>query len=244
MNCFLMGATGGLGRALANELARNQHRLYLVGRDAETLGALSAELREEHGVDVDYVTADLADFDPDQLAENAVGTMGGLDAVIIASGLGDPDDNGSLDDSGVRRLLEVNMNGPVRLLNALSAHLADRPDTAVVVGIGSVASVRGRGQNMAYAGAKSGLDTYFEALRHRLDGTACRVQFYRAGFMRTSMFGDRKSILPVARPERVAEVIVRNLSRRSGTRYVPAWWVFPAIVLRWMPWAAFRRLSV
>ena len=68
-----------------------------------------------------------------------------------------------------------------------------------IVGIGSVAALRGRGGNVAYAAAKRGLESYFESLRHRTASTGVRVQFYRLGDVDTALIFGRRLPFPLAR---------------------------------------------
>ena len=96
---------------------------------------------------------------------------------------------------------------------------------------------------MIYGSAKRGLEFYCEALRHLLADTGCRVQFYRLGFVRTSMLEGRPPPLPFVRPETVAKAIIRNLGHDRSI-YVPGWWALVAVVLTLIPWRIFKKLDI
>ena len=244
MRCLIIGASTGLGRALAERLASDGHDLFLVASDERDLAALASHLALGEGITAAFAALDLADFDADALRDQVRAAMGEIDALFFIAGVGSDDDHGQIPDALARRLIDVNFSGGVRIVNAFLDELAGRPKAACV-GIGSVASVRGRGVNMIYGAAKRGLEFYFEALRHRMRATGCRVQFYRVGYMATAMLGDRgKTLLPAAEPDSIARRVVANLERDVGMCYLPRWWRLIALALRMLPWAAFKRLSV
>lgn len=239
----IVGASSGLGRAIAEKLAEQGGEVHLLARDGRDLDPLARDLSIRLGATAHWSELDLASFDAEALVKRLVDEMGGVDNVFLVAGLGDDKDAGPLPDAQLRMLIEVNYVALARIANAFLTHLAERADTNLV-GIGSVAAARGRRANMVYGSAKRGLEAYFEALRHFLVPTGCHVQFYRAGFMQTTMLGNRRSLLPAAAPETVAERIIANLDRDLGTAYLPRWWRWIGLVLRILPWAVFKRLSI
>lgn len=239
----VVGASSGLGRAISEVLAGCGHQVHLLARDRRDLEPLASDLAIRFGATVALSELDLSSFDATALAKHLIDEMGEVNNLFLVAGLSDDADTAQLSDAQVRMLIEVNYLGPARLANAFLPHLASRTN-ANLVGIGSVAAVRGRNANMVYGSAKRGLETYFEALRHFLAHSTCRVQFYRAGFMRTAMLGNRRSILPVVAPEDVAVRIVANLDRDLGTIYIPGWWRWIGLALQMLPWAMFKRLSI
>lgn len=242
MNMAIVGASAGLGRAIAEELAQRGHRLLLVARDARDLEAVGRDLRLRYGATIATLAADLRDLDIERFRAAVFKNMETVDGLFLVAGAGDDDDRGPLPAARAAALMQLNFNAPIAIANAFCDHLAARPK-AHLVGIGSVASVRGRGRNMIYGASKRGLEFYFEALRHRLQGTGCKVQFYRLGFMATTMFKGRPGIL-VAGPEQVARRIVRGLDGRAGDFTLPALWKPIALLLRLLPYSIFRRLDV
>ncbi len=243
MKCLIVGASAGLGRCLAEELAARGHDLFLVASGEVDLDALSRDVRLRHGVAVAFAALDLAAFDVDALHSRVMASMSEIDALFFVAGMGSDEDSGATEAALVDRLVAINYVSGVKIVNAFLDDLSQRPK-ASCVGIGSIAAVRGRSSNMIYASAKRGLEAYFEAVRHRLAESGCRVQFYRAGFMRTTMLGERQTALPIASPRKVARAILNNLDRDLGTSYIPGWWRWIALVLRLMPWLIYRRLFV
>lgn len=242
-NSVVIGASSGLGRAIAEKLAEGGDHVYLLARDGRDLEPLARDCSIRFGAKVGWIECDLSAFDAPAVVKRLIDEMGGVDNVFLVAGLGDESDAGPLPDAQLRMLIEVNYLSLARIANAFLSHLGSRPKTNLV-GIGSVAAVRGRRTNMVYGSAKRGLEAYFEALRHFLASSDCRVQFYRAGFMLTAMLGNRRSMLPAVAPEIVAARIVDNLDRDLGTTYIPSWWRWVGLILRMLPWVIFRRISI
>lgn len=243
MKSFVVGASAGLGRALSEELARRGHDLVLLASDERDVLALTRDLALTHGVKTYPLAADLANIDAARLRADHSEAFGDLDNIFVVAGFSDITDTGSLEPGLLERLIATNFTGAVRIVNAVLDDIAAQPN-GHIVGVGSVAAIRARRSNIVYGASKRALEFYFEALRHRLAGSRCRVQFYRAGYMATNMLGDRTTLLPVARPERVAQAIINRMGGPSGVRYLPAWWRWVALVFRLVPWPIFRRFDV
>jgi short-subunit dehydrogenase len=242
VKAVVIGASAGLGRALAGCLAEAGHELVLVARDGRDLDAVSRDLSIRFGGRVSWIEADLTAFDPAALRDQVLQRLGGIDALFVISGLGDDSDRGPMADSLLRRLIEVNYTAPISVINAFLPDLA-RAEPTHLVGIGSVAAIRGRSRNMVYGSAKRGLEFYFEALRHRFSQTGCRVQFYRVGFMDTTMLGNQLPGPLVVKPETVARAMVRRLNGPQGCTFLPRRWMLVALILRLLPWALFKRMK-
>lgn len=242
MNMVIVGASAGLGRALAEELAALGHRLLLVASDARDLEAVGRDLTLRYGGPVGTLAIDLQNFDADAFRGAVLARLDSVDGLFLVAGFGDEDDCGALPKGRALALTKINFVAPLLIANAFLDHLAARP-RAHLVGIGSMAAIRGRSRNMVYGASKRGLEFYFEALRHRLSGAACKVQFYRVGFMATTMFKGRHGPL-VAKPEQVAKSIVRRLDGREGAFTLSLPWKLISLVLRLLPYSIFRRLDV
>ena len=244
MKCLIVGASAGLGRCLGEALAAGGHDLFLLASDERDLAPLAASLSLRFGVSAGFTAMDLRKVDADALRQATVAFFHEPPgAVLFVAGAGRADDTGHLEPAALDDLIDLNFRSGVAIVNAFLPDMLDGK-TRLCVGIGSVAAVRGRGANMVYGAAKRGLEFYFEALRHRLQAAGCRVQFYRVGFMRTAMFGDRKTLIPAVEPETVARQIAGNLERDVGCVYAPPWWMAIALILRLIPWCIFRRLSI
>lgn len=239
---IVVGASSGLGRALAQALAGEGYALLLVASDRRDLDALGANLNLEHGVAVRALALDLArEADPGARIAATLEGMPPASALLLPIGCSREDDDLSLDAAAIGQLLAVNLHAPLAIVHALLPRLVET--RGVVVLFGSVAAVRGRGRNVVYAGAKRALVSLYESLRQRYRPRELRVQLYELGFMATNLTYGMRLPLPAAEPRDVARVVVRNLKRRSLRRRVPRWWSLVALIVRCLPWAAYRRLE-
>jgi len=243
-SAVVIGASAGLGRAVAERLAATGHDLFLVASDERDLKPLTSCLRLEHGVAADYLAADVATLDPNQLHQQALDALDGqLDSLFLLAGMWTKEDIGPVPDPLASRLLTVNLCAPIRIANAFIGELAKRP-AANLVGAGSIASIRPRQKSAIYGAAKTGLESYFLAQRHHLARTGCRVQFYRLGYLSTSMTFGQDLPLPRLSPERAATAIVNGLGRDRGVVHLPFWWLGVAAALNALPWPVYRHLNI
>jgi short-subunit dehydrogenase len=240
---IVVGASSGLGRALATELAARDHALLLVASDRRDLDALGASLNLAHGIAVRALALDLGrEADPGARILSALDGMPPPSALLLPIGQSREDDDFSLDAPRIGELLAINLHAPLAIVHALLPRLVES-DGAVVL-FGSVAAIRGRGKNVVYAGAKRALVSLYESLRQRYRPRELRVQLYELGFMATNLTYGMKLPLPAAAPEDVARVVARGLKRRASfRRSVPRWWGSIALIVRVLPWFVFRRMK-
>ena len=239
---IVVGASSGLGRALAEALACEHYALVLIASDIRDLDALASNLNVEHGIAVRALALDLArEPDPGARIAGALSGLPPLAALLLPIGFSREDDDLSLDAAAIGQLLATNLHAPLAIVHALLPALLEAHGTIVLVG--SVSAVRGRRRNVVYAGAKRALVSLYESLRQRFHPAELNVQLYQLGFMETNLTHGAKLPLPFAKPADVARTIVRRLGRGSSSRYLPAWWALVAIIVRCLPWAIYRRMK-
>ncbi|HKO93595.1 MAG TPA: SDR family NAD(P)-dependent oxidoreductase, partial [Polyangiaceae bacterium] len=166
----VVGATSGVGRALARRLADAGCDLVLVGRDQAELDAGVSDLRFRHPGRVRAVRQDIADatWDVDAFARECSAALDGdIDAVFIPAGGARDDDVGPNPDA-VAPIAGFNYIGPARLGAAFGRGMMARGQ-GVIVFVSSIAAAAPRTKNSAYSAAKAALETYAVALRHALE---------------------------------------------------------------------------
>jgi short-subunit dehydrogenase len=239
----VVGASAGLGRALAEALAAAGYDLVLVSSDARDLEATASDLRIRHQVKVVGVPLDLggelARLEP---LSQAVRDLGGPDALLLPIGWTAASDDTTTAADVAARLVRTNLLSVVAVVGELLRELRQKP-RASIVGFGSVAALRGRGANMVYAASKRALQTWFEGLRHACAGTSVRVSFYVLGFLDTSLAFGRRTPLPRADPARLAARVVRDLGRSEGVVYHPRAWRIVSLILPLVPFFLYKRLK-
>lgn len=241
MTTTIVGASSGLGRALAAELASRGHELLLVSSDSRDLDAIVADLTLRYGARVHALALDLAhEADPGARLAPVLDALPPLDALLLPVGFSRSDDDFSLDPARIGQLLAINLHAPLAIVHALLPRLLG--SRGVVVLFGSIAAVRGRGRNVAYAAAKRGLESLHESLRQCYLPGQLRVQLYRLGFLATNLTHGMALPTAATDPARVARIVASRLTRGSARWYLPRRFALIALVVRCLPWPLYRRM--
>ncbi len=238
---LIAGATSGVARAIADELAAGGDRLVLAARNVDELTAICADLQIRHQAEVQHLRFDARDTAAcESLVAEAAQNLGGLDGVVLAVGdLGrQPQD--SLDPQAAANLVSVNLTGPVSIL-ASAANLLETGQSGFLLALTSVAGDRGRSSNYGYGAAKGGLSIFLEGLGHRLASAGVRVLDIKLGFVDTEMTYGLPGLFLVASPQSVGRRIA-ELSRHSeGVHYLPRFWRMIMFIIRNLPNTIMRR---
>lgn len=243
MNALIFGASAGVGRYLCRALAACGQNVTIISRDIRDLEAEAAHCKAVYGAEVDCVAVDAAN--PHEVFDVLTAYVSRGDRrfhtlLFPLGGALEDDRVGSTVDT-IERMLNINLASVMVAVGVLLP-LLTAGGKGTIVGFGSIAAVRGRNSNVAYAAAKRGLESYFESLRHDLSTHAIAVQFYRLGYVATQQSFGKRLLIPATRPEAVAATVVGDLGRNFGTRSLPRFWFVAAIALRLLPWSLFRRL--
>lgn len=242
MTTVIVGASAGLGRALATEAARRGHSLLLLSSDSRDLEATASDLRIRFGAQVrcrQFDARSRFDLSDTFAAEK---DHGGITSLLLPIGFSTHADTVIRDARSSREILDVNFLAVADCIAAAIPCLSPRGST--VVGFGSVASVRGRARNASYAAAKRALQSYFESLRFHMQNEPARVQFYIVGFLDTNLAWGAATPLPRADADRFAKTVLRRLHSHRFLMYYPSYWRIIAAALRATPWPVYRRLPL
>jgi len=244
MKVVLLGATKGMGRALARALAERGDTLFLLGRDAVDLerSARDLELRAGRGT-VGTARCDLED--PGSFApalDAAEKALGGLDTVVVSAGLFASQDALEADLELARRLLVVDFAHTVVFCEEVRRRLLARGGGTLCV-FSSVAGERGRKPVVLYGSAKAGLTRYLEGLDHKFRAQGLRTVCVKPGFVKTSMTAGLKPPPFAGEPETVARIVLRAIDRGQPVVYAPPIWGLVMLVIRLLPRFVMRRIG-
>ncbi len=243
MNRAIFGATSRIATALARLWASRGDTLAVLGRDPAEIEHLAADLRVRGAPTALGRVFDATELDAiDSTLGDLEGELGPLDTVVVAIGhMGPPPAEASLAE--LARIVAVNFTGAAALCEAAARHMAPR-GRGTIVGIGSVAGVRGRQSNYLYGAAKGGFLHYLEGLRNRLHREGVHVLTVLPGFVDTRMTWGLRTGLPIASPEAAARAIDRAIERRTNVLYYPPWWRPIMGIIRALPESVFKRLEL
>jgi short-subunit dehydrogenase len=231
----IVGASSGIGAALAHELSRAGWRLALVARRLDRLAAVRETLAPEtivRGLDVTH---------PDAAGTFAhfLEELGGVDLVIIGAGTGhnNPELRWELDADTVT----VNVLGFMALAHVAMHHFLTRR-RGHLVGITSIAALRGNAA-AAYAASKAFQSVYLDGLRDLAgqSGHPIAVTEVQPGAVDTAMLKPSRPLpalarwLFVASPEKAARQILRAVQKRKAHAYITRRYAPVALILKLLP---------
>lgn len=184
MKVFITGASSGIGEALAREFASRGATLGLVARRQEVLDALIAELPGQHfGYPVDVTNRDALIA----AARRFDVAVGGADIVIANAGISVGVKTEHYEDlAEFERVFATNVFAMASTFHAFIGPMKAR-GRGTLVGIASVAGIRGLPGSEAYCASKSAVITYCESLRVELSKVGVRVLTVSPGFIRTPL---------------------------------------------------------
>lgn len=240
----IVGASSGIGAALARRLADEGYHVALLARREDALNEVAQAIRDLHGAETARVYPhDVTDYAavPD-LFRRILTEMTRIDAVVYAAGVLHPVAEEEYDFAKERPMLEVNLLGAVAWLGQAAAYF-QALGAGHIVGISSVAGDRGRVKNPAYQASKAGLTNYLESLRNRLSRHGVHVLTVKPGFVDTPMLqGAGGGAFWVIPPEQAAADIVEALRKKKQVIYTPARWRWVMLLIQHIPSFLFRRM--
>jgi len=241
----VIGASSGIGEALARRLAAEGTRVALVGRREPELRRLMGEINSAAGEDrAAAIAHDVrATAEIPELVQGIARVLGGLDLVIYAAGVMPAVAEDEYNTAKDRQMIEVNLVGAVAWLNPVAERMANL-GRGTIVGIGSVAGDRGRSGNPVYCTSKAALHAYLEALRNRLARAGVKVVTIKPGFIDTAMTRGKDGLFWVISADRAAEIILDKVRSGTATAYVPARWRMVMAIIRSIPSFIFSRLGI
>ncbi len=245
MKAVILGATKGIGRALARTLAERGDEIFLCGRDADDLqrSARDLEQRSSGKLSVQTAVCDLEDTRTFAAALDAADrALSNFDTVIVTAALFAPQDKLEADLAFTQRLLTVNFANTIVFCEHVRTRLLSRGGGTLCV-FSSVAGERGRKPVVLYGASKAGLSAYLEGLDHKFRSQGLRTLCVKPGFVNTSMTDGLKPPPFAGEPEQVARDTLRAMDRGLPVLYTPRMWALVMFVIRLLPRFVMRKIG-
>ena len=241
---FITGASSGIGSALARHYAGQGAVLGLVARRADRLAELAAELNIAGAARVFTYPLDVTDADALQAAgDDFMMRAGPPDVVIANAGVS----SGTLtehreDLAAIRRILDINVYGLATTFAPFIPAMRQR-GTGRLVGIASVAGIRGLPGAEAYSASKAAAIAYLESLRVELRSSGVRVVTIAPGYIDTPMTEHNPYPMPFMLPvDEAAQRFTQAIERGTSYTVIPWQMGLVAKVLRLLPNWLYDRL--
>jgi short-subunit dehydrogenase len=245
MNVVILGATRGIGRALARRMAERGDRIFLLGRDLVELqkSARDLEVRGREGASVRFAKCDLENagtFVP--ALDAAARALPRVETVVVTAGLFATQAQLEADTVLTGRLLAANFTNTIAFCEEARRRLLALGGGTLCV-FSSVAGERGRKPVILYGAAKAGLTRYLEGLDHKFRARGLRVVCVKPGFVRTSMTDGLPAPPFAGEPQAVAASVLRAIDRGQPVVYAPAIWAVIMAAIRVLPRSVMRRID-
>lgn len=215
----ITGAGNGIGRSIANALAKEGCKIVLCGGNNLDNMKQTAEMITEAGQNSVLLPGDLLDhgFRADCI-KRAYDAFGGMDILINNAGLAMNEPLETTREEDLDRLLELNIKVPFMLCKQAIPYLR-KSDSASIINMASVAAHKGYEGQSAYAASKHGLLGFTKSLAKELEPDGIRVHAISPGGVLTDMVKVARPDLEGAAmimPEEIAELVVFLLSHRGN----------------------------
>jgi len=213
---MITGASSGIGRGLAVELARRGAKVGLVARRAEVVDEVVREI-EAVGSQA-LASADSLRAAADKLRAE----LGPIDLLIANAGIGPTRDAAQIDAKEIANVINVNVIGASNSVAAVIPEMVARGSGHLVV-ISSLAAYRGLPRSAAYCASKAAVSSFFESLRLDLEPRGINVTIIHPGFIKTPLTSGRDAQMPfLMELDDAVQKMVRAIEKRRK-RYSFPW---------------------
>jgi len=234
---IVIGASSGIGRELSKILYRNHYSIGIMARRIDLL----LELRNEVSSDVLVEKIDVSATDSAiEILTNFIKKMGGVDLLVICAGTGYLNDE--LDWTLENETIKTNVTGFAAIANVAVKHFIKK-GSGHLVGISSIAALRGGREAPAYNASKAFESNYLEGLRQKIGklGLPITITDIKPGFVKTAMaMGD--GIFWAADADKAAEQIYNAIKRRKSEAYITRRWRLVAWLIKLLPGFIYKKL--
>jgi len=245
VRAVVLGATKGMGRALARLMAERGDALYLLGRDRDDLARSAADLQIRGAAGtVGFTHCDLLDrasFAP--ALDAAAAALSGLDAVVVTAALFAPQETLEQDGDLRDRMLAANFANTIAFCELARERLLAAGGAARLCVFSSVAGDRARKPVLLYGATKAGLSYYLTGLDHKFAAQGLKTILVKPGFVKTGMVAGLQPPPFAGEPEPVARAVLRAIDRGTPVVYAPGIWRWIMLVIRSLPRAVMRRIA-
>ena len=239
---LITGASRGLGEGLARQFAARGYKLALTARKLEDLESLTEQLQSQ-SPQVCARSLDVTDYDavPGVLRECAE-ALGGLDIVIVNAGVAIAARGGQGMFEQMRTTIDVNLTGAIATAEAALEIFREQGE-GQLVGISSIAALRGMPRQGAYSATKAGFSKYLEALRCETFNESINITELSPGYIDTEINRSLASRPFVISAEKGTRIMADLIEKQVGFRYVPPWpWTLVAQFLKLLPTSMLRKM--
>jgi short-subunit dehydrogenase len=233
---LIIGASSGIGKEIASAYAQSGNIVGITGRKYELL----QQLHDEYPKNIIFAKQDIRENKNAEIVSDMIQKLGGLDILIISAGVGYINDD--LEWEQEKNTIDINVKGFAEIIT-IGYHYFKRQKYGHLVGISSIAGIRGMRTCPAYSASKAFVSNYLEALRSKAkkENLKIIVTDIAPGFVDTQMArGDR--LFWVAPVEKAARQIIKAIDKKAEVAYITKRWVLIAKILKFLPKIIYEKI--
>ena len=225
---MITGASSGIGKGIALEIAARGANLGLLARREELLNEIVSKAKT-HNVKAVSAAVDVRDATAVRdAADRFRRELGPIDVLIANAGIGTSDHASRLKPEHVAKVMSINVLGAANSVAAVLPEMTERKQGRLVA-ISSLAAYRGVAKSAAYCASKAAMSSYFESLRIDLRHSGVGVTTIYPGFIKTDLTAGRAAKMPyLMELDYAVKKIVSAIEREKKTYAFP--WQLATIV--------------
>lgn len=229
---WIIGASSGIGKALAEELSQRGARLILSARSEDKLQALNESLGGQHYV---YAFDIASKGETAKIAEAVFLNLKQVDRVIVLSALYEPMKTNQLDLETTKNIIDVNLFGTFNLVHALLPRL-EKQSGAQLALCGSVAGYMGLPNGQPYSATKAAIINLAETLAAE-SPKHVDIKLINPGFVKTQLTDKNDFDMPmIITPEQAAKSIADGLKKRRFEVHFPGRFTYMLKLIASLPY--------
>ncbi len=219
---MITGASSGIGRGLAVEIARRGAKVGLVARRSDVIDEVVREIQAAGGKALALPADVQSDGSMRAAADKLRAGLGPIDVLIANAGIGPTRDAANFSAEEVSEVINVNVIGASNSVAAVIPEMVAR-GSGQLVAISSLAAYRGLPRSAAYCASKAAVSAFFESLRLDLAPRGIDVTIIHPGFIKTPLTTGRDANMPfLMELDDAVGKIVRAVEKRQK-RYSFPW---------------------
>jgi len=235
-NIWIIGASSGIGEALARELAAQGAKITISARSEDKLKAIADSLGEGH------TALPLDASNPDMLI-NAANSFKDLDTVIFLAAIYAPHSKETKDIDFIHKMLDVNIGGVFNTVNAVQP-VFEKQGKGQLILCGSVAGYRGLPYGQPYCATKAAIHNYAESLKIELEPKNIDVKVISPGFVKTQLTDKNEFPMPmIIETDEAAKAIAKGITGNQFEIHFPKKFTYIMKLIKILPTPLFFALS-
>lgn len=236
----IMGASSGIGYAVAEALASRGVKIGVAARHTDTL----LGLKEKYPENVEYMSIDVTDSDAKERLMTLIGMLGGMDIYFHVAGIGY--ENLYLDPEREVEMINTNAAGFARMICTAYRYFRDNKRKGQIAAVTSVAGTKGIGRMAAYSSSKKFDQWYLDALEQLSNAEGAEISFtdIRPGWVRTPLIPDDRKFPMEMTLEEILPMIIKAIVRKERVAVLDWRWNLLVGAWRSIPNAVWTKMKV